>query len=61
MERGIKANLEKIEVIIEIKSPNNLNKVQNIRGRIVELNRFMSKSTDKCLILSSTKKDPCLE
>ena len=48
-ERGIKANPEKIKAIIELGSPNTLQQAQGLIGRIAALNRFISRSTDKCL------------
>lgn len=40
-ERGIEANLEKIQAIINMKSPKNLNEVQKLEGRIAALNKFI--------------------
>lgn len=48
-ERGIKANPEKIQAIINKKSPKTLNEVQRLAKRIVALNKFVSKSIDKFL------------
>lgn len=52
LERGIKANPEKLRVIIDIKLPTNLNEVQKLEGKIVALNRFVSRSTNRCLPFS---------
>lgn len=49
LKRGIKADPEKLRAIIEMQLPTNLNEVQKLVGNIAVLNRFMSKSTDKCL------------
>jgi len=38
----------KIKAIIEIKSPKNLKKEQRLTGRVDALNRFISRSCDKC-------------
>ncbi|KAK0587715.1 hypothetical protein LWI29_027523 [Acer saccharum] len=48
-ERGIEANPEKIKAIIELESPKTLQQAQGLTGRIAALNRFISRSTDKCL------------
>ena len=48
-ERGIEANLEKIEAILDLKFPTTLKQTQGLTGQIVALNRFISRSTDKCL------------
>ena len=48
-QRGIEANLEKIQVLINMQSLNKKKKVQSLIGRVATLNRFISKATDKCL------------
>ncbi|KAK0585539.1 hypothetical protein LWI29_030079 [Acer saccharum] len=48
-EKGIKANPEKIKVIMDLESPTTLQQAQGLTGRIATLNRFISRSTDKCL------------
>uniref|UniRef100_A0A2N9HRX3 Uncharacterized protein n=1 Tax=Fagus sylvatica TaxID=28930 RepID=A0A2N9HRX3_FAGSY len=48
-QRGIEANPDKIKAILEMRPPKNTKEVQRLTGRIVALNRFMSRSTDKCL------------
>ena len=47
--RGIKANPEKIKAILDMKPPENIKEVQSLTRRVVALNRFVSKATDKCL------------
>jgi hypothetical protein len=47
--RGIEANPEKIQAILDMQSPKNINQVQQLTGKITALNRFISRSTDKCL------------
>jgi hypothetical protein len=47
--RGIKANLEKIQAILEMQSPKTTKQLQQLTGRLAALNRFISRSTDKCL------------
>jgi ribonuclease HI len=47
--RGIEANPEKIKAVLEMESPQNTKQLQRLTGRIAALNRFISRSTDKCL------------
>ena len=47
--RRIKANLDKIQVILDIKPPQSIKEVQSLIDRVAALNRFVSKATDKCL------------
>ena len=47
--RGIEANLDKIQAILNMKPPQNVKEVQSLIGRVVALNRFVSKAIDKCL------------
>ncbi|XP_059436758.1 uncharacterized protein LOC132169816 [Corylus avellana] len=47
--RGIEANSEKIQAVLDMQSPKNLKQLQQLTGRVVALNRFISRSTDKCL------------
>ncbi|KAJ9561498.1 hypothetical protein OSB04_006658 [Centaurea solstitialis] len=46
--RGIEASPEQIKAIIEIQSPRNVKEVQKLTGRVAALNRFISRSSDKC-------------
>jgi len=48
-ERGIEANPKQIDAIIGLPSPQNKREVQRLTGRIAALNRFIARSTDKCL------------
>ena len=48
-QRGIKVNPKKIWVIMELESPRTVKEVQSLNGKIVALNRFVLKVTDKCL------------
>ncbi|XP_013601115.1 PREDICTED: uncharacterized protein LOC106308502 [Brassica oleracea var. oleracea] len=48
-QRGIKANPKQITAILDLPSPRNTREVQRLTGRIAALNRFISRSTDKCL------------
>lgn len=49
-ERGIEANFEKVQAIIDIEPPRNINEVRKLVGRIATINRFVSRLTDKCLL-----------
>ncbi|XP_024033455.1 uncharacterized protein LOC112095582 [Citrus clementina] len=46
--RGIEANPEKIQAIVQMASPHNLKEMQSLTGRLAALSRFVSKATDKC-------------
>ncbi|KAJ9542724.1 hypothetical protein OSB04_029230, partial [Centaurea solstitialis] len=46
--RGIEASPEQIKAILEIQSPRNVKEVQKLTGRVAALNRFISRSSDKC-------------
>ena len=48
-QRGIEANPEKVQAIINMVSPRTVKEVQKLTGRIAALNRFVSRATDKCL------------
>ena len=50
-QRGIEANLDKIQAILKMEPPKNVKKVQSLTRQVVALNRFVSKATDKCLPL----------
>ena len=55
-QRGIEANLDKILVIMEMAPPRNVKEVQSLNGKIMALNRFVSRATDKCLPFFRTLK-----
>ena len=48
-QRGIEENPDKIKAILDMKSPSSTKELQHLNGRIAALNRFISKSADKCL------------
>ena len=48
-QRGIEANLDKIKAILEMSPLTTVKEVQSLTGKAVALNKFISKSTDKCL------------
>lgn len=47
--RWIEANLDKTQALVNMKPSLNLKGIQKLNRRIVELNIFISKCTDKCL------------
>ena len=55
-QRGIEANSEKVQAILDMTSPKTVKEVQKLTGRIVTLNRFIFKATDKCLPFFKTLK-----
>ena len=48
-QRGIEANPDKIRAIVEMAPPKNVKEVQSLNGKIVVLNWFVLRATDKCL------------
>ena len=48
-QRGIKANPDKIQAILDMEPPKSIKEVQSLTGRVAPLNKFVSKATDKCL------------
>ena len=48
-QRGTEVNLEKVRAIMELGLLKTVKKVQSLNGKIVALNRFVSKATEKCL------------
>ena len=55
-QRGIKANPEKVQAIINMASPKTVKEVQKLTERIAAINRFVSRATDKCLPFFKTLK-----
>ena len=55
-QRGIEANPDKIQAIIEMAPPKNVKEVQSLNGKIATLNRFVSRATEKCLPFFRTLK-----
>ena len=56
LRRGVEANPKKVRAILEMSSPRTIKEVQSLTGRLVALNRFVSKTTDKCLPFFKTLK-----
>ncbi|XP_074327297.1 uncharacterized protein LOC141665218 [Apium graveolens] len=48
LRRGIEANPAKIKALLDMKSTTSVKHVQSLTGRIAALNRFVSKSSDRC-------------
>ena len=55
-QRVIEANPERVQAIINMASPRTVKEVQNLIGRIIALNRFVSRVTDRCLPFFKTLK-----
>ena len=55
-QRGIKANPKKVKAILDMTSLRSVKEVQRLTGRIVALNRFVFRATDKCLPFFKTLK-----
>lgn len=48
-QRGIEANPNTIQAILNMEPPKNIKEVQSLTGRVAALNMFVSKAIDKCL------------
>ena len=48
-QRGIEANPDKIQAILNMEPPKNIKEVQSLTGLVTALNKFVLKVTDKCL------------
>ncbi|KAL5762422.1 hypothetical protein ACOSP7_018686 [Xanthoceras sorbifolium] len=48
-QKGIEANPEKIDALVKMKPPKTLKEFQCLTGCLAALNRFIARSTDKCL------------
>ena len=46
---GVEANLDKIQAILEMTPSKNIKKVQSLNGKVAALNKFISRTMDKCL------------
>ena len=55
-QKGIEANPDKIQAIVEMAPPRNMKEVQSLNGKAATLNRFVSRATDKCLPFFRTLK-----
>ncbi len=52
IHRGIKANLEKFQTILDMASLKTPHEIQKLTGRLAALNHFLAKSGDKCHLFS---------
>ena len=48
-QRGIGVNPDKIQAIMEMAPPRNIEEMQSLNSKVAVLNRFVSRATDKCL------------
>ena len=48
-QRGLEPNRDKVNAIIEVKSPKIVKVVQSLIGKFAALNRFVSRATNKCM------------
>ncbi|KAF8054198.1 hypothetical protein N665_1340s0002 [Sinapis alba] len=48
-KRGIEANPKQISAVLDLPNPKTSREIQRLTGRVAALNRFISRSTDKCL------------
>ena len=55
--RGIEANPEKIQALIDMRCPSKMKEVQSLTGRVAILSRFISRATDKGLPFFDSLKD----
>lgn len=46
--RGIKASPEQIKAIFDLRSPTKVKDVQKLTGRVAAMNKFISRSSDRC-------------
>nr|GEV52931.1 reverse transcriptase domain-containing protein [Tanacetum cinerariifolium] len=54
--KGIKPCPDKTEVVLQLPSPRTIKEVQSLNGKLASLNRFLSKSAEKSLLLFKTLK-----
>ena len=47
--RGIEANLEKVQAVIDMQSPSSIKEVQRLTGYLTALGKFLSKYADRSL------------
>ena len=55
-QRGVEANLDKIQALLEMTPPKNIKEVQSLNGRVAALNGFLFRAIDKCLPFFKTLK-----
>ena len=47
--RGIEANPEKVQALLNIKAPTTRKEMQSLNGKVAALSRFISRAIDKCI------------
>ena len=47
--RGIEANLEKVQAVIDMQSPSSIKEVQELTGRLTALGKFLLKYAERSL------------
>nr|XP_009413785.1 PREDICTED: uncharacterized protein LOC103995026 [Musa acuminata subsp. malaccensis] len=57
-ERGIDANPEKVQAIVNMQSPRTIKDLQRLNGRLVAMSRFLARSGDRCLPFFRALKNP---
>ena len=57
-EKGIDANPEKVQAIINMQSPRTIKDLQRLNGRLVVMSRFLARSGDRCLPFFRALKSP---
>ena len=55
-QKGIEVDPKKIQAIMELAQPKMVKEVQSLNGKVVALNRFLSRATDKYLSFFRTLK-----
>ena len=60
-ERGVKANPDKIQAILDMQFPKSVKEVRKLTGCVAALGRFISKSADKCSPFIKTLKKQTFE
>ncbi|XP_064947540.1 uncharacterized protein LOC103974979 [Musa acuminata AAA Group] len=57
-ERGIDADPEKLQAIINMQSPRTIKDLQRLNGKLVALSRFLARSGDRCFPFFRALKNP---
>ena len=55
-QRGVEANPDKIQAILEMTPPKNVKEIQSLNDKVAALNRFVSRVIDKYLPFFKTLK-----
>ncbi|XP_065004164.1 uncharacterized protein LOC135636404 [Musa acuminata AAA Group] len=57
-ERGIDANSEKVQAIINMQSPRTIKDLQCLNGKLIAMSRFLARSGDRCFPFFRALKNP---